>query len=71
MMSNKPTNQLSISEKYNLTAEEASQYFNIGINKMRRMINENDTADWVLWNGTHALIRRKQFERFIDAQSAI
>ncbi len=70
-MSRELINKLSISEKYNLTAEEASQYFNIGINKMRRMINENDTADWVLWNGTHALIRRKQFEKFIDAQSAI
>ena len=70
-MPSNPINHISIAEKYHLTAEEASQYFNIGINKMRRMINENDTADWVLWNGTHALIRRKQFEKFIDAQSAI
>ena len=63
--------QVPISEKYVLSTEEASCYFGIGINKLRKIINENQNAEWVLWNGGHAQVKRKLFERFIDAQNAI
>ena len=53
-------------EKYMLSTEEASDYFHIGINKLRRIISMNPTAEWVLWNGSHAYIKRLIFERFID-----
>ena len=53
-------------EKYTLTIEEASKYFRIGENKLRRMAAENPGAGWVLMNGNRLQIKRKQFEKFID-----
>ncbi|MBR6173058.1 MAG: phage holin [Eubacterium sp.] len=51
-------------EKYMLSTEEASDYFHIGINKLRRIISLNPTAEWILWNGSHAYIKRRIFEQF-------
>ena len=59
--------KISISDKYVLSIEEASAYFHIGINRLRKMTNQNKSADWVLWNQSHALIKRKRFEQFIDS----
>ena len=40
-------NDVPIWEKYTLTIEEASKYFRIGENKLRRLAEENPTAGWV------------------------
>ena len=53
-------------EQYTLTIEEASKYFRIGENKLRRIISENKNADFILWNGNRAQIKRKLFEKYID-----
>ena len=58
---------IPICEKYILSVEEAAAYFHIGVNRLRRLIKENNSADWVLWNQTHASIKRKKFEQFIDS----
>ena len=58
-------------EKYMLSTEEASAYFHIGINKLRRIISLNPTAEWILWNGSHAYIKRRVFEQFIDRIDSI
>lgn len=63
--------QIPICQKYVLSVEEASVYFHIGINRLRKLINQNKTADWVLWNQTHAQIKRKKFEQFIDSLNAL
>ena len=39
-------------EKYTLTIEEASKYFRIGENKLRKLAEENPAAGWVIMNGT-------------------
>ncbi len=57
--------------KYTLTISEASEYFNIGEKKMRQLVQENDTADYILTNGVKVLIKRKQFEQFIDETGSI
>ena len=57
--------------KYLLTLEEASSYFHIGINKMRRLVTQNKNASWVLWNSNRALIKRKTFEEYIDRINAL
>lgn len=62
---------LSISEKYNLTIAEASEYFNIGEKKIRQIVQENNTADFILYNGAKLLIKRAKFEQFIDEVSCI
>lgn len=60
-----------ISEKYTLTIEEASKYFRIGENKLRKLAEENLNASWVLMNGNRIQIKRKQFEKIIDTLNAI
>lgn len=55
-------NTIPIWEKYNLSVKEAASYFNIGENKIRTIANENKNADWVLWNNTKVLIKRKNLK---------
>ncbi len=52
--------------KYALTIAEASQYFGIGEKKIRQMVQENATADFVIQNGVKILIKRKKFEDYLD-----
>ncbi len=63
--------EIPVWEKYMLSTEEASDYFHIGINKLRRIISLNPDAEWVVWNGSHAYIKRRKFEQFIDSINAI
>lgn len=58
-------------EKYTLTIEEASKYFRIGENKLRRLAEENIDAKWVIMNGNRIQIKRKQFEKIIDTLDTI
>ena len=58
-------------EKYTLTIEEASKYFRIGENKLRKLAEENPMSGWVILNGNRIQIKRKQFEKVIDTLDAI
>ena len=58
-------------EKYTLTVEEAARYFRIGENKLRRMAEAVPTPVWVVMNGNRIQIKRRIFERMIDATDAI
>ncbi|VQI42699.1 Mobile element protein [Streptococcus pneumoniae] len=53
---------IPIWERYTLTIEEASKYFRIGENKLRRLAEENKNANWLIMNGNRIQIKRKQFE---------
>lgn len=48
-----------------LTLEESSQYFGIGINKIRELTNGDD-CEFVLWVGTKRLIKREAFEKYLN-----
>lgn len=63
--------QVPIWEKYTLTVEEAALYFRIGENKLRKLIQENKSAGYILWNGNRPQIKRKKFEKFLDEQELI
>lgn len=63
--------EIPIWKKYTLSVEEAAVYFRIGENKLRSLINENKSADYLLWNGSRALIKRENFERFVDELETI
>lgn len=62
---NKPSIEIPVWERLCLTIEEAAAYSLIGENKLRSYINENKHADFILWSGTHAKIKRKEFEKFV------
>lgn len=52
-------------EKSNLTLEEASAYFGIGVNKLRQLTDEKNCR-FVLWCGSKRLIKRKSFEEHLE-----
>ena len=62
---------IPIWERYTLTIEEASKYFRIGENKLRRLAEENKNANWLIINGNRIQVKRKQFEKIIDTLNAI
>ncbi len=63
--------EVPIWEKYTLSIEEAAAYFRVGENKLRRIVEENRDADFVLWNNSRAQIKRKKFENYIDSINVI
>lgn len=58
-------NRVPICEKLTLTIEEASQYSNIGQNKMSELL-KNPRCNFVLYVGRKKLVKRKEFEKFIS-----
>ena len=58
-------------EKQNLTIQEASEYSNIGVNKLYAMIRD-PFCPFVLHVGTKkTLIKRKAFDDFIEKSAEI
>lgn len=63
---NEINNPIPIWKKYTLTVQEAAKYFRIGDKKLKRMIDENPNADFIMWNGNRPQIKRKVFEKYVD-----
>ena len=53
-------------ERYSMTVEEAAGYSLIGENRLRRIIEEDRTLDWVLRVGSQVRIKRVLFEKWLD-----
>lgn len=54
-------------EKLNLTVEEAAAYSNIGIGKIRELLNDPN-CPFILRIGIgKKLVKRKEFEKFVSA----
>lgn len=58
-------------ERYMLTIREAAEYFHIGEKKMRQIVEDYEGADFIIMNGNRAMIKRKNFERFLDSATAV
>ncbi len=56
---------IPIWEKINLTIEEAAAYSNIGINRINEMIKQSNCT-FVLYIGRKKLIKRKEFEKYLE-----
>ena len=54
-----------ILEKANLTLEEAAAYSGIGINK-RRKLSDDENCRFVLWIGSKRLIKRKKLDEYTE-----
>ncbi|MFR5278674.1 MAG: excisionase [Blautia caecimuris] len=67
-MSGNKKKELPWWQKYTLTLNEASEYFGIGYKKLKLFVQEHSDEDFVLWNGNRALIKREQFEKYMDSQ---
>ena len=56
--------------KMTLTAREAAEYSNIGINKIDSMLR-TPNCPFVLFVGTKKLVKRRAFEQYISRTMAI
>lgn len=52
--------------KYILTITEAAKYFGIGENRIRRIVKENQDAEFVARKGSQVCIKRIAFEKYLD-----
>ena len=61
---------IPVYKKAVLSAQEASEYSNIGIRKIQEMLRAPN-CPFVLYVGTKKLVKRKEFENFISNQLII
>lgn len=57
--------------RYILTIVETAEYYHIGEKKLRRLVDEHPKADFIIMNGNRVLLKKKQFERFLDDASYV
>ena len=62
--------EIPIWEKSNLTLEEAAAYSGIGINKLRKL-TDDENCDFVLWIGSKRLLKRKKLDEFLEKAYSI
>ena len=61
---------IPVNEKYMLAINEAAQYFNIGVKKMRRLAEDN-LGVFAVYSGNRYLIIRCKFEKKKKKTSSI
>lgn len=52
--------------KYTFSVQETAAYFGFSDKKVRKIIEEHENDNFVLWNGNRPRIKRRLFEQFID-----
>jgi len=58
-------------ERLCMTVEEAAAYSLIGENRLRQIIDNNPTADFILQVGNRTRIKRKEFENYVSGLVSI
>lgn len=62
--------EIPIQEKTLLTLEEAAAYSGLGINKLRQL-SDDEKYDFVLWNGTKRLLKRRKLDEYLERQYSV
>ena len=62
--------EVPIWEKSTLSLEEAAAYTGIGIQKLRD-ISSDERCEFVLWNGSKRMFKRKNLEEYLDGMYSI
>lgn len=60
---------IPVHEKLCLSVEEAAEYSMIGEQRLRKIIEEDKTLDWVLYTGSWVRIKRPRFEQWVLKQN--
>lgn len=63
-------NYVPIWEKVNLTLSEASKLYNIGVNRLRELCDD-ENCPFVLYVGNKRLIKREQFDSFLKTAYSV
>ena len=61
---------MPIWHKSNLTLTEAAKYFNVGMDKLRKITNDED-CNFVLWVGNKRLLKRELMDEYLKKQYSI
>lgn len=70
-LARKPTSkEVPIWEKSLLTVEEAAAYSGLGLHKIRDLTSDED-CDFVVWNHSKRMIKRKKFDAFLERTYSI
>lgn len=56
-------------QKLCLSIEEAAEYSMLGENRLRKIIEDDKSLDWVIFVGNRTRIKRIQFEKWIAKQN--
>lgn len=59
--------KINIKDKINLTIQEAAEYSNIGENTIRKLLHER-ACPFLLKIGNKHLVKRKEFEKYIESK---
>lgn len=61
------------SKPFLLSVKEASEYFNIGLNKLYRIAKEDLCGEWffTIQNSSRLMIKREHFEEILNKTSSI
>lgn len=59
-----------IENKYALNVEEAAEYFGIGQGKLRELMQMR-RCPFIIYVGRKRLIKRKEFEKYLDSKIEI
>ena len=70
-MERRETNHIPVWQRYLLTVTEAAEYYHIGENKLRMIIEEHIDGEFVIMNGNRYLLKRMRFENFLDESSVL
>lgn len=62
-------NEVPIWERSNLTIEKAA-YSGIGMTKLRELTDQRD-CEFVLWNGTKRLLKRRKLDEFLEKEYSV
>ena len=71
MKNNITENNTPVWNRYVLTIVEAAEYYHIGEKKLRSIVDEHPKADFIIMNGNRVLLKKKQFEKFLDDASYV
>ena len=63
--------RVQVKDKFCLTIDEASEYFNIGEKKLRQIVADSINSGFVIQNGVKILIKRRRFEDYLEEMTAL
>lgn len=63
-------NEIPLKDRELLTVKEAAAYFNIGMNRIREITND-DSCKFVLWVGNKRMIKRELFKAYLEEAYSI
>ena len=63
-----PRIEVPYNQRLCMSVEEAAEYSMIGEQRLRKIIEDDPSLDWVLRIGSRTRIKRQQFEEWVSKQ---